>query len=268
MSPALAGIPVAIAVLPLGGYLFLLGWLHLQRRPIVVPGAIDLTLLAAGMSGLVAVGPLALLQPAVGTSPWATAMLVLVFVLIVGVAVLAMRPRLVIYNVTLDQLRPVVAEVVGCLDGSARWAGESVALPARGLQVLMDARGLTRCVSLVACGTRTSAEGWSEFSRRVRRGVRPLRVRRNPWGAVAVLLGTALLLGGTAWSIAPWVSAAAARLAGNDRCLVRVTWSTTAKPAVSRLPAACCSLPVACRSLSRCPFMSIFPPTRSPFPSS
>ena len=96
MSPALAGIPVAIAVLPLGGYLFLLGWLHLQRRPIVVPGAIDLTLLAAGMSGLVAVGPLALLQPAVGTSPWATAMLVLVFVLIVGVAVLAMRPRLVI----------------------------------------------------------------------------------------------------------------------------------------------------------------------------
>jgi hypothetical protein len=213
MSPALAGIPLAIAAVPLGGYLLLLGWWHLQRRPIVVPGAIDLALLAAGVSGLVAVGPLALLQPAVGTTPWATAMLVLVFVLIVGVAVLAMRPRLVIYNVTLEQLRPVVSEVVGGLDGSARWAGESVALPARGLQVLMDARGLTRCVSLVACGTRTSAEGWTEFARRVRRGVRPLRVRRNLWGAAAILLGGMILLGAMAWSLVPWVSAAAAPIA-------------------------------------------------------
>jgi hypothetical protein len=215
MSPALAGIPLAIAILPLGGYLLLIGWLHLRRRPVVVPGAVDLALLAAGVSGLVAVGPLAILQPAVGTTPWATAMLVLVFVLLVGMAVLAMRPRLVIYNVTLDQLRPVVAEVVAGLDGSARWAGESVALPARGLQVLMDARGLTRCVSLVASGRRTSAEAWSEFSRRVRRGVRPLRVRRNPWGAVAVVLGGMVVVGGTGWSIAPWVTATAARLTGH-----------------------------------------------------
>lgn len=207
MSPTLAGIPLAIAVLPLGGYLLLIGWFHLRRRPVLLPGAVDLVLLAAGVSGLVLVGPLALVQPAVGTSPWAAAMLVLLGGLIVGAAILVMRPRLVIYNATIDRLRPVVAEVVSGLDDSARWAGETVALPARGLQVSLDGRGMTRCVSLVATGTRTSNEAWSEFARRIRRGVRPVRVRRNPWGVVAVMLGLAILVGGLTWSLLPRLTA-------------------------------------------------------------
>lgn len=209
MSPTLAGIPLSIAMLPLGGYLLLIGWFHLRRRPVLLPGAVDLALLAAGVSGLVLVGPLALVQPAVGTSPWAAAMLMLFGGLIVGVAILVMRPRLVIYNATIDRLRPVVVEVVSGLDGSARWAGETVALPARGLQVSLDGRGVTRCVSLVATGTRTSNEAWSEFARRIRRGVRPVRVRRNPWGVVAVMLGLAILIGGVAWTVIPrWAATA------------------------------------------------------------
>lgn len=262
MSPALAGIPLAIAILPLGVYFLLLGWLHLRRRPVVLPGGVDLALLAAGVSGLVAVGPLALLQPAVGTSPWSTAMLLIVFVLVVAAAVLAMRPRLVIYNVTIDQLRPVVAEVVGGLDRSARWAGETVALPARGLQVAMDGRGLTRCVSLIVGGTRTSAESWSEFARRMRRGVRPLRVRRNPWGILAVVVGLGILLGGVAWAMAPWLRAAVGGvMASGGRPPAATVVATTSPPFVS-------SLPAARRSSPRCLSMSTFLPMRSPFRSS
>jgi hypothetical protein len=207
--PHLDQLPLWAAFVPLGLYLLVVGAAHLRRRPVLLPGAVDLALLAAGVSGLVLVGPLALVQPAVGTSPWAAAMLVLLGGLIVGVAILVMRPRLVIYNATIDRLRPVVAEVVSGLDGSARWAGETVALPARGLQVSLDGRGVTRCVSLVATGTRTSNEAWSEFARRIRRGVQPVRVRRNPWGLVAVMLGLAILIGGVAWSVIPkWVATA------------------------------------------------------------
>ncbi|MFM1903504.1 MAG: hypothetical protein RLZZ440_1404 [Planctomycetota bacterium] len=263
MNPTLAGIPLAVAVVPLGLYLLLIGWFHLRRRPMVLPGAIDLALLAAGVSGLVAVGPLALVQPAVGTSPWATAMLLLLCGLVVGVAILVMRPRLVVYNATIERLRPVVAEVVGGLDNSARWAGETVALPARGLQVSLDGRGVTRSVSLVATGTRTSNEAWSEFARRVRRGVRPVRVRRNPWGAVAILGGVAILLGAAGWSLAPWIAATAARLAGPQASL--------SLPAAAAAPAPSCSEFVclsARRSLLPCPSTSTSPPTRSPFRSS
>jgi len=201
MSVTLAAVPVWVALLPLGGYLIAVGWVHLRRRPVVVSGVLDLAALAAGVSGLILAGPLALLQPAVGTAGWATAMLLGSLVLIVAGGLLATRPRLVIYNVTIEQLRPILAEVVGKLDTSARWAGESVMLPAQGLQVLLDSRGLARAVSVVAVGSRSSPEGWAEFARRVRRAARKLRVRRNPWGAAAAAAGLLVVASALVWAV-------------------------------------------------------------------
>jgi hypothetical protein len=201
MNVTLSAVPAWAALVPLGCYLVVLGWLHLRRRPAPVSGSIDLAALAAAVSGFVLAGPLALLQPAVGTAAWATLMMLGALVLIVAGGLLATRPRLVIYNVTVEQLRPLLAEVVGQLDGSARWAGESVVLPAQGLQVMMDGRGIARCVSIVAVGTRASPEAWAEFARRVRRGSRKLRVRRNLWGGVFLAAGLAFLAAALAWAI-------------------------------------------------------------------
>jgi hypothetical protein len=53
----------------------------------------------------------------------------------------------------------------------------------------------------VAVGTRSSPEAWAEFARRVRRAARKLRVRRNPWGAVAAGAGLLLLAAAIAWAI-------------------------------------------------------------------
>lgn len=201
MNVTLAAVPAWAALVPLGCYLAVLGWLHLRRRPTAVSGGIDLAALAAAVSGFVLAGPLALLQPAVGNAAWATLMMLGALVVIVAGGLLATRPRLVIYNVTVEQLRPLLAEVVGQLDGSARWAGESVVLPAQGLQLLMDGRGIARCVSLVAVGTRASPEAWAEFARRVRRGVRKLPVRRNLWGGVFLAAGLVCLGAALAWGV-------------------------------------------------------------------
>ncbi len=214
MGIALASLPLWAAVLPLGGYLAALGWLHLRRRPVVVAGAWDVAVLAAAVSGLVLAGPLALVQPVLGTAPWSVAMLLVVFVLVVAAGVLAMRPRLVIYNVTVEQLRPVLAEVVGRLDASARWAGESVVLPARGIQLLVDGHGLARSVSVVAVGRRTSGEAWSEFSRRLRRALRGLPVRRNPWGAALAALGLGIVAAALGWAVTVRLLPAAPRAGG------------------------------------------------------
>jgi hypothetical protein len=187
MGVTLSAVPVWAAFLPLGAYLLVVGRLHLGRHPVVVAGSLDLAMLAAGVSGLVLAGPLALLQPAVGTAAWATAMLLGSLVLVVSGGLLATRPRLVVYNVTTEQLRPILAEVIGGLDPAARWAGESVVLPGRGLQLLLDSRGLTRCVSVVAG--------------RVRRAARKLRVPRNPWGAATVAAGVLLLAAALGWAV-------------------------------------------------------------------
>jgi hypothetical protein len=202
MNVSLAAIPLWGAVLPLGGYLAILGWLHLRRVPTPWSGGTDIIFMAAAVSGLVMAGPLAVVQPALGATPWATGMLILLFVLAVAASVLATRPRLVVYNITIEQLRPILAEVASGLDPSARWAGESVALPTRSLQVLVDGRGLAKCVTIVAVGTRTSAEAWAEFGRRMRQAVGSLRVRRNVWGVAFAAAGFGIILFAAGWATA------------------------------------------------------------------
>jgi len=203
MSGLLSSLPLWAALPPLGCYLVFVGWLNLRRRPTTLGGAFDVLLVALAVSGLVAAGPLALLQPA-GVSPeWTAVLLALAFVLAVAGGLLASRPRAVVYNVTLDQLRPVVAEIVTALDPSVRWAGETAALPARRLQVHLDGRGAGRTVSVVSLGSRPSPEAWTEFVRRLQDGASRLRVRGNPWGILPASLGVGLL------AAAAWLAARA-----------------------------------------------------------
>jgi hypothetical protein len=205
-----AAVPLWAAILPAAAYLLALAGLHVRRRPSAVTGSIDLLLLAAATAGLAVAGPLALLQPVAGGTAWAAGVLLLGAALLFAALLLAARPRLVVYNITPEQLRPLVAEVVTTLDPTARWAGETVALPGRGIQVHLDGRGGMRSVSLVALGGRTSAEGWAEFSRRLRQAIRGLRVRTSPWAVVFGGCGCGLLAAAAVLAFLPVFQARAA----------------------------------------------------------
>ena len=201
MNTLFDSLPLGAAFLPLGIYLLVLGWVHLRRRPLAIAGVWDGILLGASLLGLVTVGPIALVRPAAGGSSWSWPMLILGFCLVVALCVLVSRPRLIIYNISVEQIRPLVAEVASDLDPQARWAGETVALPTRGLQVHLDGDGSLRTVSLIGVGRRSAHEGWSEFSRRVRQASRRLPVRASPWGGVFAGIGAVLVLLAF-WSIA------------------------------------------------------------------
>ncbi len=187
-------LPLSVALLPLAGYCCLLGGLQLRRRPLVVSGAWDGMLLGLGLSGLVAIGPLAAVQPLLGGSPWSEVVLLLLYALVVAVCILFARPRLLVYNATIDQVRPLIAETVAAVDPGARWAGESMALPTLGLQAHIEANGPLRTVSLVVLRNEATADGWSDLSRRVRRAIRRLPVRPSPVGGGLLAVGCLLLL--------------------------------------------------------------------------
>ena len=199
MESFLDTLPLWAAFLPLGIYLVALGAVHLRRRPLVISGTCDAVLLGGSLTGLAMAGPLALVRPAVGNSLWGWLMVLLLFGLIVALCVLVSRPRLVVYNMTVDQFRPLMSEVVSALDSGARWAGESAALPNRGLQVHIDGNGAMRSVSVVAVGERTSHEAWAELARRLRQGSGRLRVRSSPWGPVFAGIGC-LVIAVAVWS--------------------------------------------------------------------
>lgn len=174
---------LAIACVPLAAYLLLLGVVNLRRRPLLTTGGSDLAALGAALTGFVFVGPIELfrpeaLTPDLGNFVW---LFLLVFYWTsLALAVLLMRPRLVVYNASLDELRPVVAGAVAQVDPEARWASDSVSLPRLGIALHLEGFGVMRNTSLVASGGEQNLDGWRRLRRAVERSAASLEVRPNP----------------------------------------------------------------------------------------
>ena len=110
---------LSIALVPLAAYCVLLGLINARRRPFVTTGGCDLAALGAAMSGLVLVGPIELFRPEAaepnyGGFVWL--FLIVFYWLCVWLAVLVARPRLVVYNIRGEELRPALAEAARRLD--------------------------------------------------------------------------------------------------------------------------------------------------------
>jgi hypothetical protein len=187
---------LSIALGPLAVYLLLLGAINLSRRPFVTNGARDAAALGVGVSGLVVAGPMELFLPEatafrLGAFVWV--LLLAFYGLCLTLFVLLMRPRLVIYNIGRDQMRPMLAHLVSELDGEARWAGESLILPKLGVQLYVESFAPLRIVQLVAAGSQQSYEGWRRLEQALSAELRQAAGARNPFGFSLVCFGVLLL---------------------------------------------------------------------------
>jgi len=186
----------AIAVVPVAAYLLVLGWINLRRRPLLTAGGSDLAALGTALSGLMCVGPLELFRPEAATAEFGNyiwPILLAFYWLWLALVVLIVRPRLVVYNVSAEELHPVLAEAASRLDPDARWAGNSLALPHLGVELHLESFDLMRNVSLVSNGSRQSLDGWRRLARELAATLKPVRVKPNPRGAGFVLIAVALL---------------------------------------------------------------------------
>src|SRR5262245_9108543 len=115
-----------VALGPLAMYLVLVGILNLSRRPFITTGTRDTAALGIGISGLVLAGPMELFMPEQAATKWpgiVWLLLITFYALCLTLVVLLTRPRLVIYNIRVEQLRPILSNIVGQLDKDARWVG-------------------------------------------------------------------------------------------------------------------------------------------------
>ncbi len=132
---------LAVAFTPLAVYLLYLGVINLSRRPTVTTGVKNAGAMGLALVGFVAVGPMGLFVPDAAVfafGPWLWLLLLVFYGLCVTLWILLARPRLIIFNATAEQLRPVLAEVVAKIDSDVRWAGDSLMLPQVGLQFHLE----------------------------------------------------------------------------------------------------------------------------------
>ena len=180
---------LCLALGPPAIYLFLLGLINLAQRPLLVSGARDTALLGLAVSGLVIVGPMRLFFPeeaAMQFGDYVWVLLLAFYALCVLLVLLTQRPRLVVYNISGEQLRPVLAELAARLDPQCRWAGDSLAMPGLGIQLQVDEFSAMRNVSLTAVGSNQNLLGWRRLELAFAEELRAVKV-------AGYLRGTALL---------------------------------------------------------------------------
>jgi len=187
---------LCIAVGPLAVYLLLIGMINLVARPFLTTGGRDTAALGVAVLGFVVVGPMELFMPDAAAARFGMYVWLLMlglYALSLTLLVLLTRPRLVIYNITIDQLRPVLAELVTELDDEARWAGDSLVLPHLDVQLTVESFPGMRNVQLVAAGPVQSYDGWRRLETALAEAMRKTRSSSNPYGVFLVLLSVLMI---------------------------------------------------------------------------
>ncbi|MBN2584050.1 MAG: hypothetical protein JXL80_13375 [Planctomycetes bacterium] len=190
-----------LALGPVAIYVLLLGAINFSRRPLLVPGTRDAAALGLAVSGFLIVGPIELFFPdaaAVRFEAFVWLLLLALYALCLLLILLLLRPRLIIYNISADQVRSILAELVEQLDPNARWAGDTLALPGLGVQLHVDYVAAMRNVSLSSVGPHQNHAGWRRLETALAPALSQVEVRRNPGGAgllgAGVLMATLLVL--------------------------------------------------------------------------
>ncbi len=193
-----------IAVAPLSVYFLLLGCLNLTARPFVTTGARDAAALGIGISGFIVAGPMELFFPEAAASQYGSFVWILLisfYGLCVSLIVLLMRSRIVVYNVGLEQLRPILNQVAMEMDRKSRWTGDSLLIPELNVHLHLEAVDWLRNVQLTSGGVNQSFEGWRKLEIELKKALSAIRVRPNLFGIGMLCAAFVLAAMSATWMI-------------------------------------------------------------------
>ena len=193
-----------IAAAPLSVYFVMLGFLNLYGRPFVTTGARDAAALGIGVSGLVIAGPMELFFPEAAASQYGSFVWILLisfYGLCVSLIVLLMRSRIVVYNIGLEQLRPILNQVAMDLDKKSRWTGDSLLIPDLNVHLHVEAVDWLRNVQLTSGGINQSFDGWRKLELELKKAFSLIRVGPNLIGIGLLVVAGVLAASSAAWMI-------------------------------------------------------------------
>jgi hypothetical protein len=132
-----------LALLPLVGYLLMLGLVRFSGRALVTTGARDIAALGIAISGLIAIGPAELFFPATAATVFGSVVwlaLIAFYGLTLSLVCLTTTPKLVVYGRTAQETYPGLLRAAKRMDDQATGDDQSmqVRLPTLGVQLRVD----------------------------------------------------------------------------------------------------------------------------------
>jgi hypothetical protein len=195
---------LAIAFIPLAMYLVVLGLINLSPRPFLTTGSRDTLALALGLSGMMIAGPMELFLPeraAQTFGPYVWGLMITLYFLTCVLIALMGKPRLVIYNVSMTELKPLLEQTLKSLDPAATSIDETYAMPQAFVQFHAQPFPALRNVTLSAIGTRQSWQSWRRLEVALGEALKAERGISNPYGLMLLAGGIALLGISTYWLV-------------------------------------------------------------------
>lgn len=210
----------AIAAVPLGTYFVVLGLLCAAPRPLVVSGGRDVLAMGLASVGLMIVGPMELFLPEAaadrfGWFVWP--MMVAVYLLIIILYVLTERPRIVVYNVKLEDMGELLTKACRDLDPSLEVRTQIVESESQGIAFSIEPARYSKNLELVAGGGAQSLSAWRRLEQALSEHARSIRSGFNSHALSLVLTGLVMLIGASYF-----VAYDSDRVAQNFRQMFRV----------------------------------------------
>ena len=183
---------LSIALGPLSIYFIGLGLMNLSSRPLMVSGTRDAGVLGLAVSGFMVSGPMELFMPesAAASFGWYIwPLLLALYGLCLMLVLLTLRPRIMIYNITTERLRPLLEDLATRLDGDSAWAGDSLTLPNLSVHLHVETSMTMRNAQLAAVGWRQSHQGWQQLRAALKAALAEVKIASNPRGFSLVTVG-------------------------------------------------------------------------------
>lgn len=194
---------ILLALLPLLGYLLVLGVIRLSGQVLVTTGGRDIVALGFAVAGLIAVGPGELFfpNPAAGLfGPWVWFALVTFYGLIVLLLAMTSRPRLVVYGRCPEQLVESLAQAAAQMDDATTVdsATRQVHMPNQGIRLRVAGQVGVDFAAIESFEPVVSPIFWNRLLGHLRRSVAQTPPAK-PRGGVLMTVIALLLLALTAY---------------------------------------------------------------------
>jgi uncharacterized membrane protein len=126
--------------------------------------------------------------------PWVWLLLVVFYGLCVSLVVLLMKPRLVVYNISMEEVRPILTKIAMDLDPKSRWLDSALIIPRLRIHMHVEAIEWLRNVQMMAGGNQQSVEGWTRFENELRASIKKLKVGPNVMGVPFLIASAAMAI--------------------------------------------------------------------------
>ena len=159
---------IAVAVLPLGTYLFVIGMLRLRRFPTVISRPLDVLLLGMACVGLVAIGPLELFFPRAAFSVvgnWVWLVLLSLYALLVLLTAFHVPPGIVIYGASKETVRSIIETAYAERSINIEWLGDSFRSVTLNFYAQIEDAGWSSVCHIKSIGKTQNIAEWIDLDR-------------------------------------------------------------------------------------------------------